>query len=56
MTKEQKVESALATVREARRWHTRDEYVGIIKDIWDGLDSAQTKAIEGPSGIVKDIV
>jgi hypothetical protein len=40
MTKDQKTENVLSTVREARRWFQREEFVGMVNFIWDGLDGA----------------
>lgn len=46
MTKQQKTEEVLAIVREARKRYTRDEFVAMTKEIWNGLDAAQTVAVE----------
>jgi len=47
MTKDQKVAAVLATVQEAQRFFTREEYVSMFNAIWDGLTIAKTAATDG---------
>lgn len=51
MTKKQKTDYVLAAVQEARVWFTQDEFTKMVKQIWDGLDNAQTLAVENTSPV-----
>lgn len=44
MTPAQKTENVLATVKEARRWFTRAEYIGMANILWDALDASDNTA------------
>lgn len=46
MTKDQKVVQITNLVEEARRFYTQDEYVNMIRSVWQGLDAAKTIAQE----------
>lgn len=49
MTKDQKVKQVTDQVEEARRFYSQDEYVNMIRSIWQGFDAA--KAIAQDSGV-----
>jgi hypothetical protein len=46
MTKEQKTKYVLGIVTETRRFFVREELVGMVNFIWDGLDGADSVARE----------
>lgn len=47
MTKQQKVDDILKTVHDAKRWYTREEFVGMVNQIWDALVGAEATAVDG---------
>lgn len=46
MTKTQKVDDVTATVQNARRYYTFEEYATMFQAIWNGLEAAKAAAIE----------
>lgn len=46
MTKRQKTEQVLAIVTDARHWYTKEEFLKMVKEVWNGLDLAQDAAVE----------
>jgi hypothetical protein len=47
MTKQQKVDDVMNTVQEARKHYTLQEYSDMFLAVWNGLETAKTKATEG---------
>lgn len=45
MTPAQKTENVLGIVKEARRWYTREEFVGITNILWDAIDASERAAL-----------
>lgn len=66
MTPEQKVENTIATVREARRWYKREEFVSMVNIVWDAVELSEKTAVEastpvdafapGGTGLMRDDV
>lgn len=47
MTKQQKTEDVLELVKEKRKQYTFQEFADMVILVWNALDSAQAKAVEG---------
>ena len=47
MTKQQKVDQVTAIVQEAKKHYTLQEFSDMFLAIWNGLEVARTKAVDG---------
>lgn len=47
MTKQQKTEDVLELVKEKRKLYTFQEFADMVVLVWNALDAAQAKAVEG---------
>ena len=47
MTKQQKVEDIVDLVQEKRKFYTFQEFADMVVAVWQAMDAAQAKAVEG---------